>query len=131
MTARLPTVGGDNGDWGDILNQFLQVSHKGDGTLAADVVGSEQLASDAVAVNLGVPGATNGHILIADNSSSSGVSWVAPSTTGAALASSLTGVCIEQSGVYPARPTGYANVKFIGVNDPGSLAQDGDEWVAL
>lgn len=31
--ARLPTVGGDNGNWGDILNTFLQISHNADGTL--------------------------------------------------------------------------------------------------
>ncbi len=27
MTARLPTVGGDNGNWGTILNGFLGVGH--------------------------------------------------------------------------------------------------------
>lgn len=31
--ARLPTVGGDDGDWGTVLNQFLQVSHNNDGSL--------------------------------------------------------------------------------------------------
>lgn len=31
--ARLPSVGGDDGNWGTILNQFLQVSHNSDGTL--------------------------------------------------------------------------------------------------
>ncbi len=31
--ARLPTVGGDTGNWGTILNQFLQVEHNADGTL--------------------------------------------------------------------------------------------------
>lgn len=33
--ARLPTPGGDNGTWGDILNEYLSVSHEGDGTLKA------------------------------------------------------------------------------------------------
>lgn len=32
--ARLPLVGGDNGDWGTILNQFLAVAHNADGTIA-------------------------------------------------------------------------------------------------
>jgi hypothetical protein len=32
-TQRLPTPGGDDGDWGDILNGFLEVSHNADGTL--------------------------------------------------------------------------------------------------
>lgn len=31
--ARLPTVGGDNGGWGTVLNTFLQVAHNSDGTL--------------------------------------------------------------------------------------------------
>lgn len=33
MIARLPTPGGDSGDWGDILNDFLDVSHNSDGSL--------------------------------------------------------------------------------------------------
>ncbi len=32
MTARLPTVGGDNGNWGTLLNSYLQVAHNSDGT---------------------------------------------------------------------------------------------------
>ncbi len=31
--ARLPTPGGDDGTWGDILNEFLDVGHNSDGTL--------------------------------------------------------------------------------------------------
>src|SRR5689334_280864 len=31
--ARLPNPGGDDGTWGDILNEFLQVSHNPDGSL--------------------------------------------------------------------------------------------------
>jgi hypothetical protein len=30
--VRLPTPGGDSGDWGNILNTFLSVEHKSDGT---------------------------------------------------------------------------------------------------
>ena len=32
MTARLPTPGSDDGNWGKILNNFLLVSHNNDGT---------------------------------------------------------------------------------------------------
>jgi hypothetical protein len=32
MAARLPTPDGDDGQWGTILNEFLQVSHNTDGT---------------------------------------------------------------------------------------------------
>jgi hypothetical protein len=31
--ARLPTVGGDAGNWGTILNEYLTVSHNADGTI--------------------------------------------------------------------------------------------------
>lgn len=34
-TARLPTPGSDDGQWGDILNDFLGISHNPDGTLKA------------------------------------------------------------------------------------------------
>jgi hypothetical protein len=30
--ARLPTVGGDDGSWGSVLNTFLEVEHNSDGT---------------------------------------------------------------------------------------------------
>ncbi len=33
MANRLPTPGGDDGTWGDILNAYLDVSHNPDGTL--------------------------------------------------------------------------------------------------
>lgn len=35
MSARLPQPGGDDGQWGDILNEFLQVAHNSDGSLKA------------------------------------------------------------------------------------------------
>jgi hypothetical protein len=41
--ARLPKVGADNGQWGIILNDFLEVSHNSDGTLKTDTVGAPQL----------------------------------------------------------------------------------------
>lgn len=36
--ARLPTVNGDDGNWGTILNNFLTVSHNGDGSLQPNAV---------------------------------------------------------------------------------------------
>jgi hypothetical protein len=33
LVARLPTPGSDAGQWGDILNTYLQVEHNADGTL--------------------------------------------------------------------------------------------------
>src|SRR6185312_14751574 len=48
MANRLPTPGGDDGSWGDILNAYLEVSHNSDGTLANNTVGTNQLQSGSV-----------------------------------------------------------------------------------
>ena len=57
--ARLPEPGGDDGQWGEILNEYLQVSHNTDGTIKSGLLqntptpdatsstkGSIQLAGD-------------------------------------------------------------------------------------
>lgn len=46
--ARLPQPGGDSGNWGNILNDYLSTSHKGDGTLKDSSVGPAQLQDNAV-----------------------------------------------------------------------------------
>ncbi|MBI3889066.1 hypothetical protein HY312_00610 [Candidatus Saccharibacteria bacterium] len=46
--ARLPQPGGDSGNWGSILNDYLSQAHKTDGTLKDDVVAANALASNAV-----------------------------------------------------------------------------------
>ncbi len=54
--ARLPTVGSDNGTWGDILNTFLRAAHKADGThgitsdLVTDVVNTQSDAGAAYTI---------------------------------------------------------------------------------
>ena len=46
--ARLPQPGGDTGNWGDVLNDFLSQAHAGDGTLKTDSVGATQLQPQSV-----------------------------------------------------------------------------------
>lgn len=46
--ARLPQVGGDSGNWGAILNDFLSQSLAADGTLNVDSVGAPQLKPNSV-----------------------------------------------------------------------------------
>lgn len=46
--ARLPQPGGDNGNWGDILNEYLSQTHKADGTLKDDVVTASAIANDTI-----------------------------------------------------------------------------------
>jgi hypothetical protein len=48
MTQRLPIPGSDSGDWGDILNSFLEVSLASDGTLNSGVVSTAQITNNAV-----------------------------------------------------------------------------------
>lgn len=48
MSNRLPTPGGDDGTWGEILNTYLAVSLASDGTLNSDVVGTSQIQANAV-----------------------------------------------------------------------------------
>lgn len=43
---RLPIPGGDDGQWGNLLNEFLEVEHKADGSLK-DVVRSSDLSAKA------------------------------------------------------------------------------------
>lgn len=46
--ARLPTPGGDNGNWGDLLNDYLSQSHKTDGTIKDNAVTANNIAPGAV-----------------------------------------------------------------------------------
>ena len=55
--ARLPYVGGDSGNWGALLNDFLLESHSGDGTLKLDSVGAVQIKPSAV-TNAAIASAT-------------------------------------------------------------------------
>lgn len=59
--ARLPIPGGDLGDWGTILNTYLSVAHKADGTLKDSSIPETALDTDVI-VKLnsggGTPGAT-------------------------------------------------------------------------
>lgn len=50
--ARLPVPGGDNNDWGGILNDYLLVSHNDDGTLKASAAPVQSVAGRTGAVTL-------------------------------------------------------------------------------
>lgn len=52
--ARMPQPGGDDGTWGDILNDFLSQSHNPDGTLQASAVpGLDAKADETIIVSGG------------------------------------------------------------------------------
>jgi len=39
------------------------------------------------------------------------------------------GVAIHNGSTYPARPTGFASIEWIGPTDPGASAQNNDTWI--
>jgi hypothetical protein len=54
--SRLPTPGGDSGDWGSILNDYLSQAHAADGTLkdnavTANVIAPNSVTNAAIATN--------------------------------------------------------------------------------
>jgi len=51
--SRLPTPGQDNGTWGTILNDFLDVAHNPDGTLKANGIIASKADDNAVVHNTG------------------------------------------------------------------------------
>ena len=56
--ARLPQPGGDEGQWGDILNEYLSQVHNTDGTLKDSVITESKLAAPVITKLNAVAGAT-------------------------------------------------------------------------
>jgi hypothetical protein len=100
--ARLPTPGSDDNTWGTLLNDFLSTEHNSDGSLkkAALITQAQNDAATALST-----------------------------AQSAAPASRTRGLCIYSGSAYPARPSGFAAVEFVGPVDPGVLAQDNDTWI--
>ncbi|RYX78651.1 hypothetical protein EON76_02925 [bacterium] len=65
--ARLPQPGGDSGNWGDILNDYLAQSHKADGSIKDGSVGSTQLQSNAVTAATLAPNSVTSNALASDS----------------------------------------------------------------
>ncbi len=113
--ARLPQPGGDAGQWGEVLNQFLLVAHIGSGALKNSSVTESKLSS-AVQTKLNAPtvvqavaktsnyNAKNGDFVIS-NASSSGFTVTLPAPTNGATVSvkkvdsSVNAIIVMRSGV--------------------------------
>ena len=93
--ARLPQPGGDDGQWGDILNEYLSQSLKSDGrlkdnTVTANVIAPNSItnaaiASDAVNAASIANGSITETLLSSDvqaklNTASSAPDWTATAT---------------------------------------------------
>ncbi|MDB5160390.1 MAG: hypothetical protein JWO99_653 [Candidatus Saccharibacteria bacterium] len=48
--SRLPTVNGDNGTWGTVLNDFLSVAHTAGGTLVDGTVSNSTIVDGTIAL---------------------------------------------------------------------------------
>jgi hypothetical protein len=84
MAARLPIVGGDDNDWGSILNAFLDVSHNTDGTLTSSAV-SNALPSPIPLAKLGSGTASSSNFLRGDGT------WAVPAGSAVTSVDGLTG----------------------------------------
>lgn len=80
MASRLPTPGADDGTWGDVLNDFLEVEHNADGTLKNGVYKGD-LVINALDYNGGVRNATTINLAItACFNAGGGTVYVGPGT---------------------------------------------------
>jgi hypothetical protein len=50
-------------------------------------------------------------------------------TQDTAVKASAVGAAVHNGTSYPARPSGYASVMWIGPDDPAGSASNGDTWV--
>lgn len=98
--ARLPVPGSDDGTWGEVLNEFLDVSLNSDGTIKANAVSSSSLQDNSVSgaklqadsvteskLNIGT--GANGEVLTKDSAQTGGFKWAPSSGASPATGSSL------------------------------------------
>lgn len=84
--SRLPTPGQDEGQWGDILNDFLAQVHNTDGTIKDNAIGIE-------ALNVGTP--ASNQVL---SYSGSGLTWATPSSAPVPDADATTKGVVQLAG---------------------------------
>lgn len=103
--ARLPTLGGDDGTWGAILNDFLEQAHNSDGSLKAASVVKSKLA-----------------LAVQDSLDKADAALPAAEKT------AIKAVVQHGAVAGTARPSGFGSVEWIGSVEPTN-AVDGDTWV--
>ena len=115
--ARLPTPGGDDGTWGDVLNDFLGVAHNSDGSLKSSLQGATGPAG-----TMGSQGATG---------SAGATGATGPSgSAGTAGATGATGSAGTAGATGATGPTGSAGATGstgpTGATGPSALTTKGD-----
>jgi len=105
--ARLPVVGGDAGNWGTILNDYLQVSHASDGTLNSSVVGASQTNLPSVATGMllrgtfasrPAAGSTNSGLYYLATDNNGGTLWQSTGSTWVQVSAGVTHNVTHNSG---------------------------------
>ena len=107
--SRLPVPGSDIGTWGQVLNDFLSVSHDTDGTIKTNAVsvasiqdnsvaGSKIQTSSVSASKLNITGGADGQVLEKDSTQAGGFKWGSLSVTVSLTSFYKSGVLSVTSG---------------------------------
>lgn len=135
---RLPIPGSDGGQWGNILNDYLSVSHNADGTIKPSAfppsdgatgatgpqgaIGATGATGSQGATGPGIPPAgTTGQVLTKNSNSDGDVVW------SEAIASNTLGYVNHGTNANIARPIGYASILWVGTVQPNNWIS-GDIW---
>lgn len=134
MTPRLPIPGADSDTWGEILNDFLSVSHDTDGTVKPEAITTTSLQDSSVSgtklqdtsvtsTKLDAGVGTNGQVLTYDSTSTSGFSWAAATVPD----DSVSTAKLEDASVSNAKlqDNSISNTKLQDTSVSGAKIQDG------
>jgi hypothetical protein len=136
MSARLPTVGGDSGNWGTVLNEYLGVEHGTDGTHSKPLTG--QLVMKARMITSGASyaiNATTDQIVIVNKSIGSATALSLPASPvtgmvyrikdgkGDAASHNIT-ITAPSSGTIDGQSSLVINANYAAVD----LVYNGTEW---
>ncbi len=117
--TRLPQPGGDLGQWGSILNDFLSQAHNSDGTLRPDAVAATNLQDGSIStvkLAAGIP--TTGQVLSYGGSS---LTWSTPSGSGSVPdADATTKGLVQLAGDLSGTAASPSVVKISGVGVTGT-----------
>lgn len=79
--ARLPVPGSDDGQWGELLNDFLLQAHDAGGALKPDAVSPSSLQDASVTnTKLSLSGGSDGQVLARKAAALGGFEWASPSS---------------------------------------------------
>jgi len=105
--ARLPQVGGDEGNWGSILNDYLGQSHDTTGALKPGSVSAAQIQDNSITSNKLQAGVT-GKSLLATNTPAE-----ARNTIGAVSASGISNIIQITQAAYDTLTTKDSSTLYI------------------